>query len=218
MLVELGERKEALGKVEEALGIYRELAKKHPEAFLPDVAMSLNNLGNILSELGKRKEALAMAKEALGIYRELAKKHPEAFLPAVATSLNNLRNSLVEAGDPEAARDCFLELVNAQREYAQIANNPAPLVHSLVRLSEFLAETGSADEALAELDEAASILKPLVANSDEALKDLVGINERRVSILEELGRYPRGMGGLASSKSKKKRSERNSSLINRHKQ
>lgn len=44
LLSAVGRRQEALAPSEEALKIYRELAKTNP-AYLPDVAMGLNNLG-----------------------------------------------------------------------------------------------------------------------------------------------------------------------------
>jgi len=87
VLSELGRREEALEATEEAVEKHRELAKKNPDAFLPDLAMSLNNLGNALSELGRREEALAATKESLEIRRKLAKKNPDAFLPDLAMSL-----------------------------------------------------------------------------------------------------------------------------------
>jgi hypothetical protein len=40
---------EAIGKLEEALKIYRDLAEKD-ERYLPDLAATLNNLGNALSD------------------------------------------------------------------------------------------------------------------------------------------------------------------------
>jgi tetratricopeptide (TPR) repeat protein len=40
---------EALEKYQEALKIYRELAKENPRTYLPDVAMTLNNLANLHS-------------------------------------------------------------------------------------------------------------------------------------------------------------------------
>jgi hypothetical protein len=43
-LADLGWREEALAAIEEVSGIYRELAAARPDAFRPDLAMSLNNL------------------------------------------------------------------------------------------------------------------------------------------------------------------------------
>ncbi|MDP6438534.1 MAG: tetratricopeptide repeat protein [Candidatus Brocadiia bacterium] len=62
--------KGAFEKAQEALEIYRELAGKHPEAFLPDVAMTLNNLGAVLSKLGDRKGASGcLPSECRSAYR-----------------------------------------------------------------------------------------------------------------------------------------------------
>ena len=44
-LSKLGRREDALAAAREAVDIYRRLAAERPDAFLPDLAMSLNNLG-----------------------------------------------------------------------------------------------------------------------------------------------------------------------------
>jgi hypothetical protein len=62
----------------------------HPDAFLPDLATSLDNLGVDLSNLGRGEEALAACQEAADIRRHLAESRPDAFLPNLAMSLNNL--------------------------------------------------------------------------------------------------------------------------------
>ena len=63
-LADLGRREDALAAIEEAAGIYRELAAARPDAFRPDLAMSLNNLSVRLADLGRREEALAAIEEA----------------------------------------------------------------------------------------------------------------------------------------------------------
>ena len=50
---------------EEAVRLYRALAKARPDAFTPDLAMSLNNLASFLSDLGRREAALEVAEEAV---------------------------------------------------------------------------------------------------------------------------------------------------------
>ena len=47
-----GQREEALETAREAVAIRRQLAQASPAAYLPDLAMSLNNLGNRLSDAG----------------------------------------------------------------------------------------------------------------------------------------------------------------------
>ena len=51
-LADLGRREEALAAIEEAVTIRRQLAEARPDAFLPDLAMSLNNQSSRLAEPG----------------------------------------------------------------------------------------------------------------------------------------------------------------------
>jgi tetratricopeptide (TPR) repeat protein len=83
----LGRREEALAQAEEAVRLYRQLAQARPDAFLPYLAGSLNNLATMLSDLGRREEALAQAEEAVRLYRQLAQARPDAFLAGLARSL-----------------------------------------------------------------------------------------------------------------------------------
>src|SRR5260221_559146 len=82
--------KDARKKYEEALKIYRELAQKDPEIYLPYVATMLNNLGILDSAGNRMKEARKENEEALKTFRELAQKNPETYLPYVAATLNNV--------------------------------------------------------------------------------------------------------------------------------
>ena len=52
----------------------RDLARARPEAFGPDLAMSLNNLSIRLADLGRREEALSAIEESVEVYRELARR------------------------------------------------------------------------------------------------------------------------------------------------
>jgi tetratricopeptide (TPR) repeat protein len=54
----VGRRGEALAPTEEAVRVYRELAKSNP-GYLGDLAGALNNLGNRYSNLDRRAEVLA---------------------------------------------------------------------------------------------------------------------------------------------------------------
>jgi tetratricopeptide (TPR) repeat protein len=93
--------------------IRRGLAQANPQAFLPDLAMSLTSLGNRLSELGRREEALAAAQEAVDIRRRLAQANPQAFLPDLAKSLNNLGDRLSEVKRSQEALEAYEEAVRA---------------------------------------------------------------------------------------------------------
>jgi tetratricopeptide (TPR) repeat protein len=92
-LSDLGRREEALAAIEEAVEI----------AFLPDLAMSLNNQSGSLSGLGRLEEALAAIEETVEIRRGLAAARPAAFLSDLAVSLNNQSKGLSELGRREDA-------------------------------------------------------------------------------------------------------------------
>ncbi|HEV3294509.1 MAG TPA: tetratricopeptide repeat protein, partial [Streptosporangiaceae bacterium] len=87
----------------EITDILRQLAASDPDAYLPDLASALNNLGNRLANAGQRQAALAPAQEAADTYRQLAAAEPDAYLPALASALNNLGSRLAEAGQRQAA-------------------------------------------------------------------------------------------------------------------
>ena len=117
----------------------RRLASANPTAYQPDLATSLNNLGNRLSELGRREEALTPTHEAVNLRRVLAKQNPAAYLPDLAISLNNLGISLSELGRREEALTPTQEAVNIRRVLAKAlpAVFSAPFARSL-RLLEYI--------------------------------------------------------------------------------
>ena len=67
----MNEHNHALANYEEALGTYRELAEENPRAYLPDVAMTLVNLGILFfTGIPDREKSVACAFEALQIALE----------------------------------------------------------------------------------------------------------------------------------------------------
>jgi tetratricopeptide (TPR) repeat protein len=105
----------------EALGIRRDLAAKNPDAFLPDVAMTLNNLAILHRDRNELAIALKEYEEALGIYRDLAAKNPDAFLPDVAMTLVNLSIFYLQ-DQPDRERSIALarEAMEIARQFQQI--------------------------------------------------------------------------------------------------
>ncbi|MBF0378788.1 MAG: tetratricopeptide repeat protein, partial [Desulfamplus sp.] len=109
----------ALEKYEEALQIRRELAKENPRTYLPDVAMTLNNLANLHSAKNEFAAALEKYEEALQIRRELAKENPRTYLPDVAMTLNNLANLHSAKNEFAAALEKYEEALQIRRELAK---------------------------------------------------------------------------------------------------
>ena len=96
---ELMEREAAREAFKEALRIYRGLAKQHPVAFEPGVAMTLNNLGNLQRDLGEREAALDSFEKALEIYWPLCQKTPKAYGQNFFLALRNYVKVAPEAPD-----------------------------------------------------------------------------------------------------------------------
>ena len=80
----------------EAVEIYKRLAKANPAAYEPDLAMSINNLANILSETGDRAGAIASCQEALHLYEQANSRHAGLF-EAHAANARKLLDKLNEA-------------------------------------------------------------------------------------------------------------------------
>ena len=164
----------AVSAADESRLIYRELAEKNPGAFLPNLAMSLNNVGTMLSELGRREEALAATEESVDIRRKLADKNPGAFLPDLAMSLNNLGNRLSELGRREEALAATEEAVKIRRKLAE-KNSGAflpNLATSLGSLGRVLRGMERHKEAAESFAEGLQLLLPLLRKMPQAFSAL----------------------------------------------
>ena len=90
----------------------RELAEKNPDAYLPSLAASCNNLACLLSDTGSSKEAEELYQEALKIRRNLAEENPKVYLPKLQLVCDNLTALLEKTGRREEAD-------NLRREVAE---------------------------------------------------------------------------------------------------
>ncbi|WP_147304375.1 tetratricopeptide repeat-containing serine protease family protein [Streptomyces sp. M7] len=170
---------------------YRALTAADPDAFLPDLAMSLNNLSIRLRGLGRREEALAAIEEAVTAYRQLAAARPDAFLPNLATSLNNLSALLGELGQREEALAAIEEAVTIRRQLAAARPDAflPNLATSLNNLSILLGGLGRREEALAAIEEAVTAYRQLAAARPDAFLPNLATSLNNLSIqLGELGR------------------------------
>ena len=117
-LAEVGRRGEALEASREAVTLYRELVVLNRDAYLPNLAASVNNHATDLAEAGRRAEALEASREAVTLYRELVVLNRDAYLPNLAISVNNHANHLAEAGRRAEALEASQEAVTLYRELA----------------------------------------------------------------------------------------------------
>ena len=174
-------------------------AQANPDAHLPDLAMSLNNLSVRLGEAGRRAEGLAASERAVQVYERLAEANPDAYLPDLAASLNNLSIRLGEAGRRAEGLAVIERAVQIRERLAQ-ANPDAylpALALSLNNLSLRLGEAGRRAEGLAAIERAVEIRERLAeANPDAYLPDLA-MSLGNLSVrLGEAGRRAEGLAAI----------------------
>jgi tetratricopeptide (TPR) repeat protein len=185
----LGRHDDALPAAQEAVDILRPLAAR-PE-FQPDLALSLDALGESLRRLGRREDAVAAVREAVALGRPLAAARPDAF-PDLAISLNNLAVLLGELGRHDEALPAAQEAVDYCR--ALVAVRPDEfrpgLGLSCNTLALSLRELGRHDDALAAVQEGADHYRALAAARPDAFRpDLATSLNNLAVFLIELGRY-----------------------------
>lgn len=77
---ELGHQEHALATADEAVSIRRRLAEGNPEAYLPDLGMSLGAYAQVCVNVrANLPRALTAITEAINIYKRLAQQVPEKF-------------------------------------------------------------------------------------------------------------------------------------------
>ncbi len=155
---------------EEVLEKYRKLAEDSPEAYLTDVAMTLNNLGNLHSVTSKHGEAEKEYGEALEKYPKLAETSPEAYLPYVATTLNNLGLLHSNTGKHGDAEKEFGEALEIRRKLAESTPEAylPDVAQTLNNLGILHKNTGKHGDAEKEYGEALEIRRKLAETSPEA--------------------------------------------------
>ncbi len=156
-----GRHQEALAPTEEALKIYRELAKTNP-SLLGDLARALNNLGMSYSVLGRRQEALAPTEEAVKVYRDLVKTNP--------AELNNMAKTLSNLGMCYGLLDRYQEALAPTEEAVKIyrdlaKTNPVDLAMALNNLGLTQQELGKPKQARRSVAEAVAIIRQLAATN-----------------------------------------------------
>jgi len=175
-LSDLGRRQEAVSATEEAVRHFRTLAATEPGTFLPELAKSLNSLGNRLgADRDGRDDALTATAEAVEYYYSLHADRPEAYRAGLATALNDLGIRFSDLGKWEDALDFTQQAVEHYR--ALVAACPDALLPdlttSLSNVGFFLNELGRGEQALAPLEEAVQNYRKLaVIHPDAFLPNL----------------------------------------------
>jgi len=175
MLAEVGRFADALPFSQEAVTIYRELARVNPDRYRPDLAFSLNRLAKALLMLGRSAEALTMAQEAADIHRELSEASADRYGEAFANSLATLCEILGSLERPAQTVSLALEAESICRELAAASPDrylPA-LADALTNVGAALSQLGQLADALPRMKEATAVYRELArVNPDRYRPDL----------------------------------------------
>ena len=98
---EAGDRQGALSPARRAAEIYEKLAQDNPAAYLPDLAMSLGTLGDVLKAADDSPRAISAYTDALTDFRTCLESAPERFAPYIAMITERLSDALADAGRAE---------------------------------------------------------------------------------------------------------------------
>ncbi|MFI0447991.1 hypothetical protein [Actinomadura sp. 6N118] len=200
-----GNRAEAMSLLTEHADVLRSLAERDP-AELPDLAMTLNNLGALRFE-DNQTAGRAIVTEAVAIRRDLAAADPGTHLPGLSAALNNLGFLGLRMGDLDTAQTSLAEAVSIRRGLTsgkpdtygpQLLRSLNNLV--LVLLSRKTAQPGDLLDATAEARALAEQLasRHLCAAHDIALT-LLHFAEARVLARRELPAAKAAVDNLLSS-------------------
>src|SRR5439155_41910 len=160
---------------EQALKIYRELAKNDSDTHLPDVATTLNNLATLDRAQNRMDASRKGYEETLKIYRQLAKKNPDTYVSYVAVTANNLAALDGDQNRMEEARKGLEEAIKIYRELAK--KNPDAYVPEVARTQNNLAvldvDQNRRKEARKGLEEALEIYERFGKRNPERFQSAV---------------------------------------------
>jgi tetratricopeptide (TPR) repeat protein len=189
-----GQREKAIFALSEATKLYRRLTEANPQTFMPELAMSLHNLGDRLAEAGRRDEAVAATAEAAQIYRRIAEVNPSAFEVRLGQTLEHLSMHFHEGGRQEDAVQTAGEATRVHRRLAEKKphESTSGLARSLSALGVACHEAGHKQEALTATEEAVRIYRRLAQFDPERYEagvagtlDHLGIRLAKVQRMKE---------------------------------
>ena len=173
---------------ERALDLRRQLAHQNPAVYLPDIATTLNNLGNLDRLQNRTEEARRHYQEALEIHRQLARQNLESYPPDLAITLNNLASLEKANTQVEEARQHFESALEIYRQLAQ--QNPDPYLPKVAETLNNLAfeerYQKRMEEARQHYEEALGIRRQLAQQDPDAYLPYLATTLNDLGILDAI--------------------------------
>ncbi|MEO5361246.1 MAG: tetratricopeptide repeat protein [Nitrospirota bacterium] len=176
---------DSINYLERAIETAKNKAEKDPDEYQPYVAMTSNNLANLLQNKGNMDGAKELYEEALKTYETLAEKHPDAYLPDVAGTSNNLAVLLKNAGDMDGAKGLYEEALKTYKTLAEKHPDAyLPYVATTSNnLAVLLSDTGDMDGAKGLYEEALGIRRTLAEKHPDAYLPYVAMTSNNLANL-----------------------------------
>ncbi|MCU7841602.1 MAG: CHAT domain-containing protein [Candidatus Thiodiazotropha sp. (ex Troendleina suluensis)] len=164
---------------EEALSVFRKLADDQQATYLPNVAMTLNNFGNLLRDRHDFDRAKMAYDDALDIRRKLANKKPSIYQRDVAMTLNNRGALLIDKREFQAARIDFNEALDIYRQLVKVEDERdkylTSLAMTLTNLGNLQRDVNEFQSARSTYEEALEIRRLLAADKSATNQYLLAI-------------------------------------------
>ncbi len=160
---------EARRQYETALSSYRQLMQRYPETYLPDLAATLSNLGDVARLQNHPDEARQHYEESLQDYRMLVQQNPSAHLTNMVTVLDSLANIDRRLNRLDEAHSHYGEALQIYRqlEKQDPGTEQPKIVDTLINLGLLARAQKQPDKAFPYFEEALNIGRRL-AQQDPA--------------------------------------------------
>ena len=176
---------QAIEFYKEALDVCTRLAKQNPEAYLPNVAGTKNNLAALYYKTHRLGEAEVLYKEALKIRKKLAEQYPEAYLPDVAHTQNNMAILYKDTNRLDEAEELYKQALEIYTHLAE--KHPEAYLPNVAKTQNNLANLYSVTNRLQDAEElykqALEIRTRLAEQHPEAYLQYVAQTQFNISIL-----------------------------------
>lgn len=190
VLIAEGEPDEAVGLLQEAVGLWRALGWADENRCRPPLCTALNNLGIGYWSVGRHGDALAVQEEVIAHCRRMPPGDAPWADAEHARALQNAGVSYTElgrTGEIEGAQRASLDLYRRLAEGDPIQYEPR--IAAVLGNFEALTESGRPEDALPANAEAVSIRRRLAVARPEHLGELAWSLGQLGTTLEALGRY-----------------------------
>lgn len=173
----------------EELNIRRSLAIFDPLTER-DLAITCNNLANLLLDTNQLEEARKYNQEALSILKHLYKKQPNAYRSNLAITYNNLGNLLRVENEATESEICYKTALTLFREEPPSKDNSANIVVVYNNIGVLLSDSLNYDEANSYFRLAIESCSPLLDENPVAYQpNIAMIYHNMGNVLAAVGKF-----------------------------